>query len=73
MTKRIVAALLLLVTGTACDIGPLEGPRHFDEYRRYTHAFFDSQEECLAAQPPDLFVNCTQEAKFFPMVEPSSW
>ncbi len=42
-----------------------EEARLFDEYRLYRHDLFATPEECEAAQPPDFFVNCSQDAAFF--------
>jgi hypothetical protein len=56
--------LVLLVSG--CEILAPEWKR-FQEMRYYTHDFFESDEECAAAQPnPNMWINCSQTAAFCP-------
>jgi hypothetical protein len=63
---QLALASALLLVSSGCDsIGP--DTRTFPEPRLYTHDFFDSIEECTAAQPdPDFWINCAQTLSLCP-------
>lgn len=57
--------LIMLVVG-GCDVlAPQQ--KHFPDVRLYAYDFFESFEECEAAQPdPNFWINCSQTAAFCP-------
>lgn len=63
MPKLSLPTLLVLATSACGIFGP--DMRFFDEDRTYAFDFFETHEDCLAAQPPDFFFNCSQTIDFF--------
>ncbi|HEY9185663.1 MAG TPA: hypothetical protein VIM94_10080 [Salegentibacter sp.] len=62
--KIIYIVLIILLSLTACN--KLSGPGQEKQFegKSYVRLFFNSEEECLDAQPPDFFINCHQQVDF---------
>lgn len=65
MERKLLVGLLILIIVSGCsrDDGPAEEISLMDQ--SYVYLFFDSEEECMAAQSdPDFWINCHQELNF---------
>jgi hypothetical protein len=68
MRDLVRTSLLWLTLAATASCGLFTGPdsRTFPVPRTYAFDFFETREECLAHQPPDFFINCSQIIDFFP-------
>lgn len=56
-------ALILMVFG--CTTVPLPAKENMFKNKVFVHLYFDTEEECMAAQPdPDFFINCHRQLDF---------
>lgn len=63
MRPKTQIFLLVLMLITACSqVGPRE---NMLQNKTFVHLYFETEEECMAAQPePDFFYNCHQQVDF---------
>lgn len=60
--RSYICILALILSGCSrLETGAAE-----NKYKNQTfiHTYFDTEEDCLAAQPPDFFINCHQQLDF---------
>lgn len=57
--------MLILMAITACSPVTKSGKENMFNNKTFVHLFFNTEEECRAAQPePDFFINCFQQLDF---------
>lgn len=56
--------VIMLVLHSGCS--RVESGAAENKYKNQTfiHLYFETEEDCLAAQPPDFFINCHQQVDF---------
>lgn len=64
--KNFTLLLFVLLLGmSSCNRTQAPGKERRFMNTTYVHLFFETEEECLAAQPdPDFFINCHQQVDF---------
>ena len=62
--KITYIALILLLSFTSCNRLSAPGQEKQFEDKSYVRLFFNSEKECMDAQPPDFFINCHQQVDF---------
>lgn len=65
MKKKITYIVIVLTIFTSCNKLTTPGLEKQFEDKSYVRLFFDSEEECMDAQPPDFFINCHQQLDFY--------
>ena len=55
---------IVLISITSCNKLSAPGQEKQFEGKSYVQLFFNSEEECMNAQPPDFFINCHQQVDF---------
>lgn len=65
MKKKITYIAIVLAIFTSCNKLNTPGQEKQFENKSYVRLFFDSEEECQDAQPPDFFINCHQQVDFY--------
>ncbi|WP_081211706.1 hypothetical protein [Salegentibacter sediminis] len=65
MKKKITfIVFIFLFPLISCNKLSAPGKDKQFEGKSYVRLFFNSEEECMAAQPPDFFINCHQQIDF---------
>lgn len=65
MEKKITM-LFIIVTLTSCFQEKISGRDNMLKNKSFVHLFFESEKECMDAQPdPDFFHNCHQQLDFY--------
>ena len=65
MKPRIPVFLLILMLIPACAQVGTSARENMFQNKTFVHLYFETEEECLAAQPePDFFHNCHQQIDF---------
>ena len=62
--KITYIVLLLFLISTSCNKLSSPGKEKQFEDKSYVRLFFNSEKECMEAQPPDFFINCHQQVDF---------
>lgn len=63
--KITYTVLLLSLIFVSCNKLSTQGQTKQFEDKSYVRLFFNSEQECLDAQPPDFFINCHQQIDFY--------
>lgn len=65
MKPKTQIFLLILMLITACSPVGTSARQNMLQNKSFAHLYFETEEECLAAQPePDFFQNCHQQIDF---------
>lgn len=65
MEKKLLYIFVMVLFITSCSQDANPGRENMFKNKTFVHLYFDSEEECLAAQPhPDFWTNCHQEIIF---------
>lgn len=65
MEKKLLVGFVFLMLTTGCSQDANSGKENMFKNKTFVHLFFNSEEECMAAQPePDFWLNCHQELIF---------
>lgn len=65
MKPRGVFFLLILIVFSACSQVGITGRENIFKNKTFVHLYFETEEDCLEAQPePDFFYNCHQQLDF---------
>lgn len=63
--RTITAAILILALLCGCSRGNTSVNENTFKNKTFVHLFFETEEECMEAQPePDFFHNCHQQMDF---------
>lgn len=65
MKKKLFIGFVLSLFITSCSQDSVPARENMFKNKTFVHLYFDSEEECIAAQPyPDFWINCHQEIIF---------
>lgn len=65
MKRKLLFGFVVLLFTVSCSKDDEPPKQIILENQIFVHLFFDSEEECIAAQPePDFWINCHQELDF---------
>ena len=65
MERKILMGFVLLLLTASCSQEANPGKENMFKNKTFVHLYFDSEEECMEAQPdPDFWINCHQELNF---------
>ncbi|MGY5849457.1 hypothetical protein [Salegentibacter sp. F14] len=62
--KIIYIVTIVLLSLTSCNQISAPGQQKQLEDKSYIRLFFNSEKECMDAQPPDFYINCHQQVDF---------
>lgn len=67
LMERKITSIIFIFLLISCSHGGSSSKEKMLINTTYVHLFFDSEKECLDAQPePDFFYNCHQQLDFYP-------